>query len=167
MNKLKQTIIVTILAFSLHACGGVHHKVVTQPQSTLILEQIKLLPVKVNSKEQNPDALSLNDQWKELVSSELQTILDAKRILITGDSNTTLECRIDVVYGNQALRYFVGFGAGSGHVSMSLKMKDKFGAVLYATNTEADLSIGVFGGSMQQLVRKTINDALKEFDEQV
>ena len=163
MNKFLQVITIIVFAFALYACGGVHHKIATQPQSIPALKQAKLLSVEVSSKEQNPEALSLNDQWKKIATDELQTLLDTKNIIATNNSDTTFGCKIDLVYGNRALRYIVGFGAGAGHMRVTIELKDKHGAVLYATNSEADLAIGVFGGDMSEVARKTIVAAVKEF----
>jgi hypothetical protein len=142
MNKFVRVITITVFAFALYACGGVHHRIATQPQNIPALKQVKLLPVEVSSKEQNSDALSLNDQWKKIATDELQTLLDAKNIMATNNSDTTVGCRIDVVYGSRALRYFVGFGAGAGHMRVTIELKDKHGTVLYAMNSEADLAMG-------------------------
>lgn len=163
MNKFLQVITIIVFAFALNACGGVHHKIATQPQNIPVLKQVKLLSVEVSSKEQNADALSLNDQWKKIATDELQTMLDAKNIIATNNSDTTVGCSIDVVYGNRALRYFVGFGAGSGHMRVTIELKDKHGTVLYAANSDADLAMGGFGGDMSKVARKTIVEAVKEF----
>jgi hypothetical protein len=163
MNRFLRVITITVLAFALYACGAVHNSVTTQPQNIPALEQVNVLPVEVSSKEQNPDALSLNDQWEKMATDELRSLLDSKKITEAANSDTTVGCRIDVVYGNRALRYFVGFGAGSGHMSVTIELKDKQGTVLYAINSEADLAMGAGGGDMSAVASKTIKEAVKEF----
>lgn len=162
MNKLLRVITITVVAFSLYACGGVHHRPAIQPQNIPALNQVEL-QVEVSSKEQNSEALSLNDEWKEIAINELQTMLDLKKITVTSNSDTTIDCRIDVVYGSRALRYWIGFGAGAGHLYVTIELKDKQGNVLYSTNTEADLAMGVFGGSMSKVAHKTIVEAVNNF----
>jgi hypothetical protein len=117
----------------------------------------------VVSKEQNPDALSLNAQWKTMATDELQSLLVSKNIAASSNGQATVGCRIEVAYGNRALRYFVGFGAGAGHMRVTIELKDSTGTVRYAANSEADLAIGAFGGDMSQVARKTIQAAVKEF----
>lgn len=163
MKKFVRVITIILLTFALYACGGVQHKIVAPPQNISELKQVKLLPVEVSSKEKNSNALALNDQLVKIATDELQSLLKTKDIMVMNNSDTTMSCRIDVVYGNQALRYFVGFGAGSGHMSVTLQLKDKHGNLLYATNSKADLAMGGFGGSMSKVARKTIVEAVKKF----
>lgn len=156
-------IAMTALSVALCACGGVHHRISTPPRNAPTLKQVKILPVEVSSKENNPDALALNEQWKKIALVELQALLDAKKITAADDSDATVGCFIDVVYGNRALRYLVGFGAGAGHMAVAIEMKDKQGTVLYATDSEADLGAGAFGGDMSEVARNTIEEAVKKF----
>lgn len=153
---------VAVFALGLSACGAVHSRVITPPDNIVVLKQVTLLPVEVVSQEQNPDALSLNAQWKTMATDELQSLLVSKNIAASSNGQATVGCRIEVTYGNRALRYFVGFGAGAGHMRVIIELKDTMGAVRYAANSEADLSIGGFGGDMSQVARKTIEAAVKE-----
>lgn len=163
MERFIQGIAVMVLFFGLSACGKVHHQIATQPIDSYSVQQVAVTTVEVSSKEQNQDALSLNDQWKEVATEELQSMLDTKNIVTTDNSDTIVGCRIYVVYGNRALRYFVGFGAGAGHMDISIELKDRQGTILYATQSKADLAMGGFGGDMAQVARKTIIEAVKEF----
>ena len=149
--------------FALTACGGVHNTVITEPSNGFIIEQTTLLPVSVKSRETNKDAQALNAKWKSMAESQLRTLLNNENIKIVKDSTTTVNCTIDVTYGNQALRYFVGFGAGSGHINVTIEMRDANGEVLYATKSEADLAVGFFGGNMSSVANKTIESAVQEF----
>ena len=94
---------------------------------------------------------------------ELQSFFANKKIAVASDAPATVLCRIEVTYGNRALRYFVGFGAGAGHIQVTVELQDKTGRILYATDSKADLAVGVFGGDMAQVVRNTIQAAVKEF----
>jgi hypothetical protein len=154
---------VAVFALALSACGAVHNRVLTPPDNLVALKQVTLLPVEVVSKEQNPDALSLNAQWQTMATAELQSLLASKNIAASSDSQAAVGCRIEVTYGNRALRYFVGFGAGAGHMRVTVELKDSTGTVRYAAKSEADLAIGLFGGSMSNVARKTIQEAIKEF----
>lgn len=163
MISFLRVVAISILVVTVSACGRAHSKVVTRPDNILVIEQITLLPVDVSSEEQNPDALALNAQWKTMAADELQAMLVAKNIEATSNSPTLVQCRIELVYGSRALRYFVGFGAGSGHMRVSIELKGSDGAVSYATISEADLAAGAWGGSMDAVAKKTIKAAVKEF----
>jgi len=138
-------------------------RAITPPDNIVMLKQVTLLPVEVVSKEQNPDALSLNAQWKTMATDELHSLLVSKNIAASSNGQATVGCCIEVAYGNRALRYFVGFGAGAGHLRVTIELKDRLETVRYAANSEADLAIGGFSGDMSQVVRKTIEAAVKEF----
>jgi hypothetical protein len=167
MNRLLHVITITVIVFSLCACGGVHHRILVQPENIPMIKQVKPLSVEVSSKEQSADALSLNDQLKKIATDELQSLLDDKNITVSNNSNTTVDCRIDVVYGSRAMRYLVGFGAGTGHINMTIELKGKNGAVLYSTTSDADLAMGLFGGDMSQVAQKTIEEAVEKFGSQL
>lgn len=158
---------VAVFALALSACGAVHNRVITPPDNLAVLKQVTLLPVEVMSKEQNPDALSLNAQWKTMAADELQSLLVSKNLAVSSNGQATVGCRIEVTYGNRAVRYFVGFGAGAGHMRVTIELKDSMGTVRYAANSEADLAVGLFGGDMAQVARKTIQAAVKEFAAQL
>jgi hypothetical protein len=134
-----------------------------QPNGIDGIRAVTIAPVEVVSKEQNVDALSLNTQWKKMAEDELQTLFASKKISTSPNSQSTVVCRINVVYGNRALRYWVGFGAGSGSLTVTLELKDKNGNVQYATESKADLAVGAFGGDMSDVARKAIQTAVKEF----
>lgn len=163
MVKPVQIFAASVVALALSACAGVHSMVMTQPVRIGELKPVTQHPVTVSSKEQTPEALSLNEQWKKMAAEELQSLLVSKNIASSSNGQATVECSIDVVYGNRALRYWVGFGAGSGHIHVTIELKDNSGTVRYATKSDADLSVGVFGGDMSGAVRKTIRAAVKEF----
>lgn len=161
--------LVAMLVFTalLSACGGVHSTIDTPRDSSVVVKEVTLLPVRVDSKEQNADALALNEQWKTMAAEELQTMMASKSIARSNDSEATVACHIDVEYGNRALRYLVGFGAGAGHMKVSIELKDKSGKVLYASNSKADLAMGMFGGDMKQVANDAITAAVKQFGAQL
>ncbi len=162
MKKFVQIALITAFVYGLFACGSVNHRIAVQPQNNLSLKQVKLMPVEVISKEQNSDALALNAQCKEIATYELQILLQDKNISLN-NSDIVVDCLIYVVYGDRALRYCVGFGAGSGYMSVTIELKNVQGTVLYATNSQAVLTMGLFGGDMSQVARNTIVAAVKEF----
>lgn len=163
MNGIFRIGVVITAALFLSACGHVHSRATTQPDGLVVVKEVTSVSVDVTSEEQNPDALELNRQWKNMATDELRTMLGSKKIAISDTGDASVECRIEVVYGNRALRYFVGFGAGTGHFRVIVELKNKQGKVLYSTLSEADLSVGAFGGSMSNVAHDAIKAAVKEF----
>ncbi|MEQ1621707.1 MAG: DUF4410 domain-containing protein [Methylococcales bacterium] len=49
--------------------------------------------------------------------------------------------------GSRPLRYFIGFGAGTGHMKSAWKIIDQAGAEAASCNIDGSISAGVFGGS--------------------
>lgn len=154
---------VIMIAAMISACGGIHSQVVTKPENVAVFKQLTVLPVQVTSKEQNADALALNEEWKRFTEGELQSLLTRKNISASSNGDADVACNIDIKYGNRALRYFVGFGAGAGQIAILIELKDKTGNVRYRTRTDSDLAMGGFGGDMSQVVRNAIRAAAKEF----
>ena len=163
MKKYFLSLAFILVGHTLSACGGVHNVVTKQPSGIDRIMAATIAPVEVVSKEQNADALSLNAQWKKMAEDELQSLFVSKKIAFSPESQATVVCRISVVYGNRALRYWVGFGAGSGSITVALELKDKNGDVQYATESKAHLAVGSFGGDMSDVARKAIQTAVNEF----
>ncbi|MGH8032433.1 MAG: DUF4410 domain-containing protein [Luteimonas sp.] len=163
MNPTLRTTVITLLAIVLSACGGVRHTVTTPPGEAFDAKQVTLLPTEVSSKEQTPEALSLNAQWREMATKQLQSLLAARHITTSAGSQTQVACKIEVTYGSRAKRYLLGFGAGAGHVRTTIEIREPDGKVRYSASSDADLAIGLFGGDMSNVVEKTIKAAVEEF----
>lgn len=158
------TFLVTVgVGLMLSGCGGIHNMVTKQPDGIGMIKAVAIAPVEVISKEQNADALSLNAQWKKMAEDELQSLLVSKNITVSNNTQATIVCRINAVYGNRALRYWVGFGAGSGSLQVNIELKDNNGNVRYATVSKAKLAVGAFGGDMSKVAREAIQTAVKDF----
>ena len=158
---MKRTLLAALAAVCLAACGKAHYYVDKQPGDLGKLKQVAVGSVVVASKEDNPDARDLNRQWQLSLTDSLQTLLRDKGR--AGKGKARVEARVDIVYGSQALRYWVGFGAGAGSIKIVLQLKDAGGNVVYATRSESDLGAGWFGGDMKETIRKTINGAVQDF----
>ena len=163
MNGGRRLLMTMLLGAAISACGSVHNKVVAQPDSVEALKQVNLLPIEVTSMEQSTEALRLNEQWGAMAREELQSVLAAKSVAVASDAQPTVSCKINIKYGSRALRYVVGFGAGTGSMRVQIELRDETGRVRYATETAADLSIGAFGGDMASVARKSIRSAAKDF----
>lgn len=61
--------------------------------------------------------------------------------------------------GNQALRYFVGFGAGEGTLKVKTTFRDSdTQEILGSIETDGKLTMGAFGGDFDGAIDKVVND---------
>jgi hypothetical protein len=75
-----------------------------------------------------------------------------------------VETKIDLVYGSRAMRYIVGFGAGSGSIVCNLKLKDiSSGEIKLEMESHSKLSMGGLGGSMGAVIEANIEKTVDEF----
>ena len=64
--------------------------------------------------------------------------------------------------GIRALRYFIGFGAGRGRFASKWVVKDPTGSELGTCRVDGSITMGVFGGSYDDVLEKA-GDRLAEF----
>lgn len=81
--------------------------------------------------------------------------------IILNEKEADTEIKYDLVFneGNRALRYLVGFGAGkaTGNVKVSLLNKADHTPIA-SINTNASLSMGVFGGDAKTVLNNAAKD---------
>ena len=64
--------------------------------------------------------------------------------------------------GNRFVRYMIGFGAGKGKIVIKTTFYDaRTNQILGETETESELSIGLFGGSMDETFESAAEDIYK------
>lgn len=161
MTKILPLLMVVLLTT---ACGGIQTRVLSDPAGDLRAQPVTVLDSDVTSKEQYPNALEENKRWKAISERKLAALMSRKRIATGPDANRTVQAVLKVTYGNRALRYWVGFGAGSGHISVTISMRDAAGNTLYSVESAGKLSVGAFGGSMESVIESAIDAAIKEFE---
>jgi hypothetical protein len=105
-------------------------------------------------------------QWETEARSSLSKALAEKgyQVLdgapVAATDPQTVDLDVDLQYGNRAMRYFVGFGAGKGHVRSTMNIKDMAGRVLFESAADSDLAMGGFGGDMGSVFRANIEKLL-------
>lgn len=147
--------------------------------------------VVVNSAEQTANAKKENAEVEQFARAELRRIIDGSRYRYLAarpasappsgiDGETPAEgdapvpdklsrtlavnLSMNITWGSRALRYIVGFGAGKGRISSTLTVKDAAsGVVKYRSSKDSMLAMGLFGGSMEPVVRENIADLLAEY----
>ncbi len=151
-----------VLALLFCGCATVHTRVLTEATGIAGLEQVILRPVKIESGELNRDAIVINQQLNVFTVIRLQSLLAAKRITATTGVPAEIECQIAIVYGNRTRWSWLSGGAGSGHMQVTLRLKDN-SVVRYATVSESDLDAGWFADDLASQARTTITAAINEF----
>src|SRR3546814_15615253 len=76
-----------------------------------------------------------------------------------GSNAQTIVVRVHSVYGNRALRAFVGWGAGSAKITVDISLQAADGRVIYATRTDGKLRRGLAGGNVLQVGERTIQNS--------
>ncbi len=159
-------LLLVALGLAASGCGRVAHMVKVQPPAATSLRGTTLGEVRVSSEDPNADALILNEDLKRVATQELQALLASKRGSDTTQKQT-IEAQVEVDYGNRALRYFVGFGAGKGWIHVTISLKGADGNVIYSSFSEAVLGIGIFGGDMKAVAENAIKQAVNDFGSKV
>jgi hypothetical protein len=156
------------LVLVLAGCGRAHVRNATAADDLASYRKIFVEAVTVTSVEQHAGALRDNEEIAAFARAEIvdalrsdgrYEVIDSPDIVDDG----TLRIRVEsnVRYGSRALRYMVGFGAGSGRVVSTLTGTGAGGAEKVRSVSESDLAMGVFGGSMKKVVRKNVRVLLR------
>jgi hypothetical protein len=166
MKRISLGVCFAVAALALSGCGHVHDNVVVdQPAAKMQRPaSVNIAPIEVSSKEQNADAQRIDADLKTDMESKLKEMLASKNIAVSHHARDTIVTHIHVVYGNRALRFWVGFGAGSGSVTVDVALKNPQGRTIYATESKADLSIGL---DMAKVSKDAIAHAVEEFGEKL
>lgn len=76
-----------------------------------------------------------------------------------GDQLTISYRFVQLNKGNQATRYFIGFGAGKGTLTIEVTFKSRDGRQLGKINVGGEISGGFFGGDFESAIDKAAQQA--------
>ncbi|WP_444907128.1 hypothetical protein ACJJIR_01875 [Microbulbifer sp. SSSA008] len=161
---------------ALYGCGVAHVKTDVQAQSFEDYKNILIQDVRVYSNEsaaKNNSALQEKmKSWELHTRSELEEFARESDYQLVNSldeaEGKTLLVNLDVKvqYGNRALRWAVGFGAGKGGVDSVLTVKDsETGDVKYKAHADSDLSVGGAGGDIGAVLKKNIKALIDQYRE--
>ena len=109
-------------------------------------------------------------EWERFARSELEVYVRKSHYrlveLVNEDLWGTLVVNLDIdlAYGNRALRYWVGFGAGKGSVDSVLTVIDPMTRdEKLRVVAKSDLAIGGFGGDMEKVLKKNIKLLVEQY----
>ncbi|MBL0059033.1 MAG: DUF4410 domain-containing protein [Elusimicrobia bacterium] len=155
-------------------CGKVHVRKAVWSSDLHLYDKVYITDVKVYSEEEsakgNKDLLAKIEEWKTYARSEMESYVKNSRyqLLLTPptekDRVLLVKLDIKVTYGNKALRYWVGFGAGSGGVDSRLTVTDsRTGEKKFEVTGDSDLSVGAFGGNMEAVLKSNIKSLIEQY----
>jgi len=163
----------------LTGCGAAHVNTNTNDVNLNTYSTASVGSVKVYSNEKNAATnQALQDKlsrWQAETIAKVQTAVTDSQLQLmdageneqsSGDKHLVFDIDSDVRYGNRAVRWAVGFGAGKGGVSSKLTLTDvATGSVVYSAAAESDLAMGGAGGDMDAVFRANIDKLLKQYRE--
>lgn len=177
MNKinifLKYSITIAAIIL-LASCGRAHIKQGVKASdlksySNIIIKNVRVYSNEENAKE-NQELQNKMKQWEGFARTELEEYINKSKYKLVKSVNKakgktlTIDLEMNVEYGNRALRYFVGFGAGSGGIDSKLTVKDaKTGKIKFQSDVASDLSGGGFGGDMNETIKENIKVLVEHY----
>ena len=168
----------------LSACSSGPVKTQTEAEDLDRYRNAYVADVVVRSTESTANAQKENREVEQFARAELKRIIEESRYrylparpasassraegdaraLSELDDTLAVSLDMNITWGNRAVRYLVGFGAGKGRISSTLTVKDATtGAVKYRSSKDSMLAMGLFGGSMEPVVRENIAGLLAEY----
>jgi len=173
INMFKTFIFLSV-AMVIAGCGVAHVKSDTPKVDVSKYSAAKIGEVKVYSLEKNAASNAPLQKklanWQQEAIEKLGKAISMTPLRLAAEasppSDNTLVFSIDsnVRYGNRALRWAVGFGAGKGGVVSVLTVTDEMtGSLVYRATAESDLAVGGAGGDMGSVFRKNIDKLLAEY----
>lgn len=163
-----------LLVTTLYGCGAAHVRTDVASSDLHQYDKVFISEVKVHSQEaaaqDNAELQTQMDEWEVFARGELENYVnDSHYQLISQPPAITekaliINLDIDLTYGNRALRYWVGFGAGKGGVYSVLTAADsETGVEKFRAVAESDLVMGGFGGDIEAVLKQNIWELVDQY----
>jgi len=174
-KKLFKIGLLASISFFLFGCGVAHVKTEVQSSNMETYKNVIIENVKVYSNEtaakKNIALQEKLKKWELYSRTQLENHINSSKYTllksVSEDAEETLllDLDVNVRYGNQALRWVIGFGAGKGGVDSVLTLKDaKNDEIKYKAHADSDLSMGPAGGSIESVLKENINELIKQYN---
>lgn len=169
MSPFLRMSIIALAGFVFIGCGAKEHHVITAPTRALSeFPSVEVKPFSVSDsvsgaldEKKKKDLQMLTD----MIGPQVAELLAERKVEASahGDARLVVEGTI-VGYkpGNQALRYMVGFGAGSSRIIAEVHFKDAQGNDVGSAEFVGGVTSGVFGGTKSEAVPR-IADEIADF----
>ena len=169
MKNLTTIVLIAMLC----GCGVAHVKTDVQSQDLKEYDNILIRNIEVYSNETAAiNNLPLQEKlknWENFSRKELEGYVNRSQYKLVKSlenaSGKTLivDLDVNVQYGNRALRWVVGFGAGKGGVDSILTISDaKTGEVKLQAEANSDLSMGGAGGDIDDVLKENIKTLIEQ-----
>jgi hypothetical protein len=162
--------LVCVFIINFVGCGGTSVRTIQGPKDISNYNKIYVADPDVSSVEQEEKHIASNAEYTQFARDTIINTLKEKgtfsliESLSSSPGSLSVETKIDLRYGNRAMRYMVGFGAGSGSIVCNLKLKDiSSGEIKLEMESNSTLAIGAFGGSMGAVIEANIKKTVREF----
>ena len=163
-----------LLVLTLYGCGAAHVRTDMASADIHQYEKIFISEVDVHSQEEsarnNTELQAKMDEWEIFARGELEAYVNDSHYQLLAEPPGAAEkaliinLDIDMVYGSRAKRYWVGFGAGRGSVDSVLTVSDsQTGEQKFRAVAESDLSVGGFGGNMEEVLKKNVRELVDQY----
>jgi len=158
----------------LNGCGVAHVRTEVATNDLHQFDTVYIAGVRVYSLEEsakhNEELKQKMAEWEVFARRELENYINASHYQLAKQDQPenplllSVDLDIKVAYGNRALRYWVGFGAGSGSVDSTMVVTDsKTGQEKFRAVAESDLSVGGFGGDMEAVLKSNIKELVDQY----
>lgn len=125
--------------------------------------------VSINTTNENYKGYKIQDISRSRINVETRerfaSVLEKKLSGYGYQKGNELIINYDIQYfepGNRTLRYFVGFGAGKAMAYIKTEFNNQKGKKVGQIDTEADLTIGIFGGDSLIPIENAAEDIAKK-----
>ena len=171
-NQIRLTILFVIAM--LHGCGAAHVRTDMESTDLHQYDDVFISTVRVHSEEdganQNEELQAEMREWSVFARGVLEGYVNDSHYQLLSqppastDKALILNVDIEMTYGNRALRYWAGFGAGKGSVDSVLTATDNLTeASKFQAVANSDLSMGAFGGDMEAVLMKNVEALVDQY----
>ncbi len=162
------------LVATLNGCGVAHVRTEVESSDLHQYDKVFISKIDVHSQEEaaqdNAKLQELMIEWESFARDELEGYVNESHYQLMSEPPTSDEKALvitldaDLAYGNRALRWAVGFGAGQGGVDSVLTVTDsQTGEEKFRAVAESDLVMGGAGGDMQATLKKNIEQLVDQY----
>ena len=172
-TQMRKVLFSLTLGFALTlvvGCGRPSVRTIIEPKDISTYSQVYVADVAVSSHEETDAAKELNAKFSRLTKDVIIRTLGQKsrytiqENLASSPEPLSIDTTIRITYGSRALRYMVGFGAGTGSMVANIYLKDaSSGEVKLQMESNSALSVGTFGGSMDKVVMDNVRELVGQF----
>lgn len=141
--------------------------------SNISIQKVKVYSEEANAKNNEPLQVKLKN-WERFSRTELEGYVEKSKYQLVDaidDETLLVDLDVNVEYGNRALRWAVGFGAGKGGVDSIITVKDsRSGEIKYQASAESELTMGAAGGDIEETLKENIKkliDAYKKYNKAI